>query len=494
MSITFSEPVNGMTLASLSLTRNGGPNLLTAVQTLTTSDNQTFTLGSLATLTNVPGTYVFALNANGPGISDLAGNALAAGTSTSFVVNVPAQVTTSADSGPGSLRQALLDSAGAPGLTHTIEFELPAGLQAIVLLSPLPAATDPLIAVLDSSQDVTISAATGAAWDDYPTLTKSGDGTLTLGDASRFDGDLGVADGLLALQAAETPAFGTGVVANVSGAGTLELAGPFSALTASVNIANNSAAAEGVIVEGATQVAGIVSGTGGLAVAADGNLTATRIEQAALIIGGTAGHPARLTIAASLDGGNDLSDLSTVASTVPAATTVLTRRTSVDQPGQRFSAGAPQHSASSPTGSGVVPEPMDQDLVPASGLPAASATLTPFASPPMRLASTDTVEPGLASAAISIEDLVGGSPLPAVWVRIADRPESPTHPENSASQPLSGGLIPPGAFRSPIGVTASAARHGSHAAAVYEFTDDERLSPKVAAILDELFAHEFPQE
>ena len=48
-----------------------------------------------------------------------------------------------------------------------------------------------------------------------------------------------------------------------------------------------------------------------LAVAADGNLTATRIEQAALIIGGTAGHPARLTMGylTSLDGGNDLSDL-----------------------------------------------------------------------------------------------------------------------------------------------------------------------------------------
>ncbi len=404
------------------------------------------------------------------------------------MVNVPAFVTTLADSGPGSLRQALLDVAGAPGLTHTIEFELPDGPQAINLLSPLPAATDPLVAVLDSSQHVTISAATGAAWDDYPTLTKSGDGTLTLREAGHFDGDIGVADGVLTLHAATTPSFGSGVSATITGSGTLELAGPVSALTANVNITNNSAAPAGVIVSGANQVAGIVSGTGSLGVAADGDLTATRIEQAALVIGGTAGHPARLTIATSLGGGNNHSNVSAVASTDFAT------RTSIDQPGHGFSAGTPRYSMNSPTGGRALPEPMDLDVAPALGVPVASATMKPLASSPMRMASTDTVEPGLASAAISIEELVGGSPLPAVWVRIANSPESPPLRGKGLSQPLSGGLMPPGSFRSPTGAAASAVRLRSHDAAVYEFADDDGWSPRVAAILDELFAREMPQE
>ncbi len=51
-------------------------------------------------------------------------------------------VTTDADSGPGSLRQAILDSNTTSGGTGTIEFAISgAGLHTIALLSPLPAAT-----------------------------------------------------------------------------------------------------------------------------------------------------------------------------------------------------------------------------------------------------------------------------------------------------------------------------------------------------------------
>ena len=93
--------------------RNEGPNLLTSSQTLKTNDNRTFTLGNLAAVTDVPGTELtFSIsNGNGSGIADAVGNTLLTGASASFVVNVPAQVTTAADLGPGSLRQALLDSA-----------------------------------------------------------------------------------------------------------------------------------------------------------------------------------------------------------------------------------------------------------------------------------------------------------------------------------------------------------------------------------------------
>ena len=55
-------------------------------------------------------------------------------------------VTTTADSGPGSLRQAILDSNAATGQTNTIDFDIPgSGVQTIAPLSPLPAITNPVL-------------------------------------------------------------------------------------------------------------------------------------------------------------------------------------------------------------------------------------------------------------------------------------------------------------------------------------------------------------
>ena len=55
-------------------------------------------------------------------------------------------VTTTADSGPGSLRQAILDSNAATGSTNTIDFDIPGqGVQTIAPASPLPAITNPVL-------------------------------------------------------------------------------------------------------------------------------------------------------------------------------------------------------------------------------------------------------------------------------------------------------------------------------------------------------------
>ncbi len=55
-------------------------------------------------------------------------------------------VTTTADSGPGSLRQAILDSNVATGRSNLITFAIPGGgAQSIVLASPLPAISNPLL-------------------------------------------------------------------------------------------------------------------------------------------------------------------------------------------------------------------------------------------------------------------------------------------------------------------------------------------------------------
>ena len=55
-------------------------------------------------------------------------------------------VTTTADSGPGSLRQAILDSNVATGGRNLITFAIPGqGAQSIVLASPLPTISNPLL-------------------------------------------------------------------------------------------------------------------------------------------------------------------------------------------------------------------------------------------------------------------------------------------------------------------------------------------------------------
>jgi hypothetical protein len=84
--IVFNEPVRGLDLSDLSLTLNGGANLLTGSQTLETADNVTWTLGNLAGLTAAPGAYTLTLNASGSGVADWAGNALGASTSDAFRV------------------------------------------------------------------------------------------------------------------------------------------------------------------------------------------------------------------------------------------------------------------------------------------------------------------------------------------------------------------------------------------------------------------------
>ena len=55
-------------------------------------------------------------------------------------------VTNTADSGPGSLRQAILDSNAATAATNTIEFGIPgSGVRTIVPVAPLPAISTPVL-------------------------------------------------------------------------------------------------------------------------------------------------------------------------------------------------------------------------------------------------------------------------------------------------------------------------------------------------------------
>jgi hypothetical protein len=87
MTIVFSEPVSNFGYSNLSLTRNGGANLLTGQQILFSGDGATWTLDSLSGLTNIAGTYQLSLIAS-PTLTDLAGNPLTAGASESWVMSV----------------------------------------------------------------------------------------------------------------------------------------------------------------------------------------------------------------------------------------------------------------------------------------------------------------------------------------------------------------------------------------------------------------------
>ena len=78
IAIVFSHAVTGFDLANLTLTRDGGANLLTSGQTLSTSDNIHWTLGNLRGITDALGTYDLTLTAVGSGITDAAGSALTA--------------------------------------------------------------------------------------------------------------------------------------------------------------------------------------------------------------------------------------------------------------------------------------------------------------------------------------------------------------------------------------------------------------------------------
>jgi len=86
MSIQYSEPVSGLALSALQLTRNSGANLLTAGQTVSSTDMISWTLGNLTSMTSNVGLYELLLNPTSSPVSDIAGNLQTNNAGTSFTV------------------------------------------------------------------------------------------------------------------------------------------------------------------------------------------------------------------------------------------------------------------------------------------------------------------------------------------------------------------------------------------------------------------------
>lgn len=245
----------------------------------------------------------------------------------------PYTVTNTNDSGAGSLRQAVINANGALGVVHTITFALPSGPQTINLQSPLPALSDPLIAVVDATQNVTILSS-GGATDSFGTVVKTGAGSLAFGELSHLGGPLQVGGGLLRLLAGGTSSFAAGTTVTVSGSGALELAGTVSALNANINIANSSTATAGIVVSGQNQIVGAIDGAGNVAVSDGGVVTANQLTAGSLVIG----SGGALTLAPSDASGNPVAQ--SASSIAFAASTAGANSPAVQDNDELSSSGA----------------------------------------------------------------------------------------------------------------------------------------------------------
>jgi autotransporter-associated beta strand protein len=165
--------------------------------------------------------------------------------------------------------------------------------------------------VLASSSDITVANSAdiltiGGGISGSGMLSKEGNGTLAITGPNTYTGNTAIDAGRLRFQIASgSPTVATGMVVIVAPGATLELAGTISALAdASGNRAQivNDSTAAGIIVSGANQVVGAIDGCGRTTINAGGDLTADHISQSALLIGGTAADPAKLTIAPASDG------------------------------------------------------------------------------------------------------------------------------------------------------------------------------------------------
>ena len=136
MQIVFSEPVYGLTLSALSLNNGAGGNLLTSSQTLTTTDNITYTLGNLSSITNANGTFTLTVTASGSGVSDAAGNALSGNSSASFTISlVPPPEVTAVYVNSSAWQSSFLTFLGTSGLgSATLGYRIPGGANQLLAI------------------------------------------------------------------------------------------------------------------------------------------------------------------------------------------------------------------------------------------------------------------------------------------------------------------------------------------------------------------------
>ncbi|VTS06475.1 S8 family serine peptidase [Tuwongella immobilis] len=138
MQILFSEGITGFDLGDLSLTRDGGTNLLTGTESLSRISGNLWEISGLSALTSTPGDYQLTLSATGSGILDGALNPLLGDAAGGFYVNgnpVITPIGTQTAFEESETRFTVLADDGNPG-DDPLQFSLGAG-------APSGAAIDP---------------------------------------------------------------------------------------------------------------------------------------------------------------------------------------------------------------------------------------------------------------------------------------------------------------------------------------------------------------
>lgn len=145
------------------------------------------------------------------------------------------------------------------------------------------------------------------------TLTKSGAGVVVLSGAQSFGNNsaVNVNGGTLRYNAtANAASVGSAVSVRVTAGAEVELANSGSALSDGTHVANvtndSQLPAGGLLVSGTNQRVGRIQGAGNVVVAAGASLIADSIQQNSLVIGGSGGIHALVTIAPSDAAGNPL--------------------------------------------------------------------------------------------------------------------------------------------------------------------------------------------
>ncbi len=275
--IHFSEPVSGLSLRNLQLTIGGlSAPLLGA--TLTTADNQNWTLGNLSGLTYADGNYQLSLIPADWNMTDSAGTSLSTTATASWTMaagtlignpanNVYRIVVDSVD--PSKADVFINNSTSTPTYTVTI-----AGLSQWTLNA---VAGDQLI--VDFSNGNPLPAG-GVAYTGLP----GGNNGLTIVGTSAADNVTGTVTQITVNGAAPI---------NYSNIATFQF--PLGA--GQDNLSLNGATMR--IVNGLDDAGALVANAGS-------NITVDHVNEGALVIGGTAGSPAVVTIAASDASGNPL--------------------------------------------------------------------------------------------------------------------------------------------------------------------------------------------
>ena len=282
--IHFSEPVGGLSLRNLQLTLGGLSSPLFGA-TLASADNQNWTLGNLSGLTFADGAYQLSVIPADWNVTDSAGTPL----STTAIASWTMAAGTLQGTAANNVYRIVVDSAD------------PSKTDVFINNSTL---TPTYVATIAGLSQWTLDAVSG----DQLIVDFSNGNPLPAGGLT-YTGLAGGGDGLtiVGTSAADT-VVATATQITVNGAAAIN----------DTNIAtfqfNLGAGQDNLAINAASMrvVAGL-DDAGSVVVNAGSSLTADHINEGSLIIGGTAGSPAVVTIAASDAAGNPLAESAAAA-------------------------------------------------------------------------------------------------------------------------------------------------------------------------------------